>query len=64
MLTIEDPAMTVDHLIAYHTGQATYSATVRTREQLRLRILRRHAQVRLTRAWGLAGVTGRRDVSA
>jgi hypothetical protein len=63
MLTQEDPAMTIDHLIAYHTGQARYSATVRTPAQLRARILRRARQQRLTAAWGLRTTTGRRSAS-
>lgn len=55
--------MTIDHLIAYHTGQARYSATVRTPPQLRARILRRARQQRLTAAWGLRTTTGRRSAS-
>jgi hypothetical protein len=52
--------MTVDRLIAYHTGQARYSATVRTPAQLRARILRRARQQRLTASWGFPTYTWHR----
>lgn len=47
--TMIDPAMLID----YHAGQAAYSATVKTRADLRRRIMARTRQTRFNAALGL-----------